>query len=383
MNRILLVDDENNILEAYKRNMGDEFEIEVAGSGIAAIELINREKQFQVIVTDYKMPNMNGVELLEQVRNIAPETVQIMLTGQADMEAIIKLINKGKIFRFLTKPCSPEDLIASIKDGVRQYELVAAEKELLGKTLGGSIKVLADLLALAKPQAFNKTQKIRILARQIHNELVVDHKWQIEIAATLSQIGCVTIPDDILKKVYKGLTLSDAENIMFMNHASIGADMIKNIPRMEAVAEIIRYQEKKYDGSGFPSDNIKGDKIPVGSRILKIVLDYDKAVTGGVDGEKVLSDMGKKPGYYDPFLFSIAEKNFLKIEKPKKSFVKKDIPADSLEEGMYLAEDLISATGVFIGAKNQILTSALISTIGNYSKNSQLKDTVRVIVVLG
>ncbi|PKL15836.1 MAG: hypothetical protein CVV49_19365, partial [Spirochaetae bacterium HGW-Spirochaetae-5] len=294
MNRILLVDDEKNVLEAYKRNLSDEFDLEVADSGAAALELFSKDKPFHVIVSDFKMPKMNGVELLEKVRNISPETIQIMLTGQADMEAIINLINKGKIFRFLTKPCSTEDLLLTIKDAVRQYELVSAEKELLGKTLGGSIKVLADLLALAKPQAFTKTQKVRKLARLIYTDLDIDHKWQIEIAATLSQIGCVTIPDDILKKVYKGLILSDAENVMFSSHPSIGADMIKSIPRMDKVADIIRYQEKNYDGGGFPSDNIRENEIPAGSRILKIALDYDKAITGGVESSKVLSEMGRK-----------------------------------------------------------------------------------------
>ncbi len=382
MNRILFVDDEKNILEAYKRNLSDDFEVSVADSGAAAIELLVKEKPFQVIVSDYKMPRMNGVELLEKVRNMAPETIQIMLTGQAEMEAIINLINKGKIFRFLTKPCSTEDLVYSINDAVRQYELVSAEKELLGKTLGGSIKVLADLLALAKPQAFTKTQRIRKLARLIYTDLEIEHKWQIEIAATLSQIGCVTIPDDILKKVYKGLILSESENIMFSSHPSIAADMIKSIPRMDKVAEIIRYQEKRYDGTGFPEDDVKENMIPAGSRILKIALDYDKAVGGGIDSEKVLIEMGRKSGMYDPFFFAIAEKKFFAIEKPKKTFINKEISSKNLEVGMFLNEDLISASGAMLSTKNQILTNALIATIRNYVKNGQLKDIIKVLIMM-
>ncbi len=382
MNRILLVDDEKNILEAYRRNLCDEFDVEVADSGTSAIEKIENDKSFQVIISDFKMPKMNGVELLEKVRSLSPDTIQIMLTGQADLEAIINLINKGKIFRFLTKPCSPDDLVNNIKDAVRQYELVSAEKELLGKTLGGSIKVLTDLLSLAKPQAFNKTQKIRSLARSIYNELDIDNKWQIEIAATLSQIGCITIPDDILKKIYKGLTLSEAENVMFLSHPSTGADMIKTIPRLDKVAEIIRYQEKNFDGNGFPVDDVAGDIIPVGSRILKIALDYDKAVTGGIESEKALLDMSKKPGFYDPSLLSIAQKMFFRTDPTKKSFVNKVLPVESLEEGMYLSEDLITASGVIIGNRNQKLTSALIIAINNYSRNHQLKDTIKIITVV-
>jgi response regulator RpfG family c-di-GMP phosphodiesterase len=299
------------------------------------------------------------------------------------MQAIIDLINKGNIYRFLTKPCAQEDMITSIDSAIRMYELAAAEKELLGKTLGGSIKVLADLLALAKPQAFNKTQKIRSLAKSIYSELVIDGKWQIEIAATLSQIGCVTIPDDILKKVYKGLTLSESENVMFTRHPSIGADMISKIPRLEKVAEIIRYQEKNYDGTGFPADDVNEELIPEGSRILKIALDYDKAVTSGVEGDKALYDMSKKTGVYDPFFLSIAGTKFTKINSPSQQYLKEELSGENLKEEMYLSEDLVTATGVTIGARNQKLTQALIATIINYQENNQLKDKVKVVSIIG
>jgi len=382
MGKILFVDDEKNILESYRRSFYDKYNFIMADSGQKAIEIINNNKEpFQVIVTDYKMPKMNGVELLEKVKSISPDTVQIMLTGQADMGAVIHLINKGKLFRFLTKPCPPEDMMLNIDDAIRQHELVTAERELLGKTLGGSIKILADLLSLAKPQAFIKAQRIRSLARQIYSDLPVNNKWQIEIAATLSQIGCITIPDDILKKVYKGLTLSEDENLMFSTHSVIGADMIKNIPRMEKVSEIIRYQEKNFDGSGFPEDDIKEEDIPTGSRILKITLDYDNAVTGGAEKERVLLDMRKKTGWYDQSILAIAEKNFMQSGESTKKFVNKEIPAGHLKEGMYLAEDLTSASGSVIGNKNQKITSALIVTINNYSRNNQLKEKIKIIEV--
>jgi response regulator RpfG family c-di-GMP phosphodiesterase len=383
MSRILFVDDEKNVLEAYKRVFYNKYDYVMTDSGAAAIDIINNSEPFQVIITDYKMPGMNGVELLNLVRNLSPDTIQIMLTGQADMQAIIDLINKGNIYRFLTKPCAQEDMITSIDSAIRMYELAAAEKELLGKTLGGSIKVLTDLLALAKPQAFNKTQKIRSLAKSIYSELVIDGKWQIEIAATLSQIGCVTIPDDILKKVYKGLTLSQSENVMFARHPSIGADMISNIPRLEKVAEIIRYQEKNYDGTGFPADDVNEELIPDGSRILKIALDYDKAVSSGVEGDKALYDMSKKTGIYDPFFLSIAGTKFTKINNPSQQYLKEELSGDNLKEEMYLSEDLVTATGVTIGARNQKLTQALIATIINYQENNQLKDKIKVVSIIG
>jgi len=383
MNRILFVDDERNILDAYKRTLIKYFDIVTADSGAAALEIIGKDHSFKVIISDYKMPKMNGVELLEKVRGIAPEIIQIMLTGQADMQAIINLINKGKIFRFLTKPCSHEDILKNINDAIRQYELLTAEKELLGKTLGGSIKVLTDLLALAKPQAFNKTQRIRNFAKKILSELKLQNSWQIEIASMLSQIGCVTIPDEILKKIYRGVTLSDDENIMFSLHPSIGADMIKGIPRLDKVAEIIRHQEKNFDGSGFPVDEVKEEQIPEGARILKIVIDFDSMVSGGVEEEKVLLDMKKRSGRYDPELLKKAEKVFLQKDGSARSFVTKLLPVEQLNEEMYLAEDVMSASGNILGSKNQKLTEALITTFKNYAINHQLKETISIITLGG
>jgi response regulator RpfG family c-di-GMP phosphodiesterase len=379
MNRILFVDDEPNILDAYRRTFYSRYDFIMTDSGAAALDIIVKSEPFHVIVTDYKMPVMNGVELLNKVRILSPETIQIMLTGQAEMQAVIDLINKGKIFRFLTKPCAAEDMIVNIDDALRQYELITAEKELLGRTLSGSLKVLMDLLALAKPQAFTKTQRIRSLARLITGELVFDNKWQIEIAATLSQIGCVTIPDDILKKVYKGFVLSEGEDKMFSSHPSIGADMIMNIPRLDKVADIIRYQEKNFDGSGFPADEIKEDMIPAGSRILKIVLDYDKAVSGGAEPQTVLHNMKIKPGLYDPAIFAIAEKKFLNTGYSKACSADRELKAENLREGMFLAEDLVTADGMLIGNKNQKITMALIASIKNHVGNAQLKDAIKVI----
>lgn len=380
MRRILFVDDEKYILEAYERNLLDLFDITTVESGSAAIELIEKSPTFHVIISDYKMPKMNGVELLEKVRSISPETIQIMLTGQADMQAIINLINKGKIFRFLTKPCAHDDMLMNIKDAIRQYELIAAEKELLGKTLGGSIKVLTDLLALAKPQAFNKTQRIRNLTRKITGSLKLQNGWQIEIASMLSQIGCVTIPDDILKKIYRGVTLSDDENVMFSLHPSIGADMIKGIPRLDKVSDIIRYQEKNYDGSGFPLDDVKDELLPEGARILKIVIDFDSIISGGVEDEKALLEMKKKTGRYDKNFLKTAETCFLKREGSSKPYVKKFLSVEHLNEEMILAEDIVSAAGDVIGSRNQKLTQALITTIINYVKNNQLKGEIGVVV---
>ncbi len=377
--KVLLVDDEKNILEAYKRNLRDHFEVTTAGSGEEALKILANGDVFPVIVTDYKMPGMNGVQLLEAARDVSPDTVQIMLTGQAEMQAVIDLINKGRIFRFLTKPCLENDLINNIKVAVRQHELITAERELLGKTLGGTVKVLIDLLALAKPQAFHRAQRIRNLTKRIADYNKMKDSWQMEIASTLSQIGCVTIPDEILKKAYGGRMLTDYELDIFQNHPLVAADMIGTIPRMDKVSEIIRYQEKLYNGSGVPDDGVKGEAIPLGSRIIKIATDFENQVNAGLEQEKVLSIMKKKDGWYDPPLLEIAAKAFMEISAKGKRFVNRECSIEMLNDDLYLAEDIVSAEGVILGSKNQKITAVLKMTLKNYEKNKQIRNTIKVI----
>lgn len=381
MQKILLVDDEKNILDAYRRNLQEDFDLTTAISGTEAIEIIKSGKQFTVIVTDYKMPKINGVQLLDQVRILSPETVQIMLTGHADMNAVIDLLNKGTIFRFLTKPCSPEDLIKNIKDGIRQYELVTAERDLLGKTLGGSIRVLTDLLALAKPQAFYRAQRIRSLVKKLASVINNEDYWQIEISAMLSQVGCVTIPDDILKKAYGGRMLTEYEMVMFQNHPLIAAEMIQNIPRMERIAEIIKYQEKNYNGNGIPTDEISGNTIPTGARILKIILDFDKLINAGKEPESALSIMKKQDDIYDKELLQKINDALLQNATKSRKFINQELLIKQLTEDMYLAEDIVSAEGVILGSVNQKITRALIITFKNYEINKQIKEPIKVLVL--
>jgi response regulator RpfG family c-di-GMP phosphodiesterase len=343
---------------------------------------LKRGVEIPVIVSDYKMPQMNGAELLEKVKTISPETVQIMLTGQAEMDAVINLINKTRIFRFLTKPCSPDDLISHIRDGLRQHQLVTAEKELLGKTLGGSIKVLIDLLALAKPQAFTKAKKIRDLSKKMFQHLNIESSWQMEIAATLSQIGTVTIPDDILKRSYRGITLSDDELIMYNNHPLIGADMIKSIPRLENIAEIIRYQFKNFDGTGFPHGALTGEDIPLESRILRISLDFDNLLSSGKTRDEAFEELKRKPAFYDINLLKSISRILLGVSENKDNPMVLDLTVEELQEGMILAEDVTTSDGTVIAVKELQLSAPLIATFRNYAKNRQIKEKIQVILVL-
>ena len=149
---VLFVDDEPAILDTYQRLLHRDFEIEIAVGGPLALRMLELRGPYAVIVSDSRMPDMSGIELLGRVRTIAPDTVRMMLTGYADVETAIDAVNEGSVFRFLTKPAK-ETLTKAVAAGLAQYRLIVAEKELLERTLSGTIKVLTEVLSLVNPAA--------------------------------------------------------------------------------------------------------------------------------------------------------------------------------------------------------------------------------------
>jgi DNA-binding NtrC family response regulator len=212
--RILCVDDDANVLAAFQRNLRRRFTIETALGGEEALGRVRNHGPFAVIVADMNMPGMNGIQLLKYVREVAAETVRIMLTGNADQQTAMEAINHGHIFRFFAKPCTPEVLAAGLEAGLEQYRLVTAERELLEKTLNGSIKMLTEILSMVEPQFFGRGQRMRDYVRLLAPAMNLPHSWEIEIAALLAQIGYVTVPAGIIQKrpVDVGFRKADSES---------------------------------------------------------------------------------------------------------------------------------------------------------------------------
>ena len=169
--RILFVDDEPLLLEGLRRSLHREFDADLAASGPEGLEKIKKSGPFPVIVSDMRMPGMDGAEFLSQVRTIAPDSIRVMLTGYADMEAAMRAVNEGRIFRFLNKPVTPDDLALALRACLTQFELARREKELLENTLAGAVRVLTEVLNLANPAAFNKGTRIQQFVSHIAAKL--------------------------------------------------------------------------------------------------------------------------------------------------------------------------------------------------------------------
>jgi len=377
--RVLFVDDDPNLLSGLKRGLRGQFEIETATSGAEGLEAIATRPPYAVIVSDMRMPGMDGIQFLAAARQRTPDTVRIMLTGYSDVETAIEAVNEGHIFRFLCKPCPIEQLAKALSAGVEQHRLVTAEKELLSKTLCGSIKVLADVLALASPTAFGRAARVRRLVQQLAGELNLSQPWELEVAATLSQIGLLALPPEALDKLYHGRPLNADESRMFASHPAIGRDLVANIPRLERIAQIIAYQEQNFDGTGIPGDGLSGTAIPLGARVLKIALDYDAHCMAGCSPAEAIMRMRQHGERYDPAVMAALQA----VVRVEGDYEICQVKVTQLRPNMIIAEDVRTTTGVLLVSRGQEATASLRERLHNFARNASITEPIRVLVPAG
>lgn len=372
--RILCVDDDSNILEGFQRQLRRRYSVDTALGGEEGLKRVTGPQAYAVVVSDLRMPGMDGIQFLSRVKEIAPDTTRIMLTGNADLNTAIEAVNEGNIFRFLTKPCTTLTLTKALEAGVRQFNLLTAEKELLEKTLAGSVKILADVLALTSPAAFGRAARVRRMVQQLSRQMNLSHSWQLEVAAMLSQVGCVTVPGAVLEKVSRGERLSLHEANMVISHPRIGHDLIANIPRLQDVAEIIAYQDKNYNGSGYPQDDVQGEDIPLESRVIHVALDYDTLVSGGKTPRQALVEMRKRPEHYDPEVLEA----LVNVIKTESRYETRLIPIDQLTTDMILSEDVETTTGLLLISKGQEVTPSLRERLRNFGSTMEIRQPIQV-----
>ena len=313
--KILWVDDDPNILEAYQRKLAKVVRVDTAEGGTQGLRYVMEKGPYAVVVADMQMPSMNGIEFLSRVKEIAPDTVRIMLTGNTDLRMAMQAVNTGSIFRFLSKPC-PSDVIGeALVAGINQYRLVTAEKGLLEETLNGSIGLLIEVLSWADPEGFGKALELRRRVREIARALKADNLWEIELGAMLSEVGLILLPKDTLEKVRGGMSLTDAERSALVKIPEIGQELLARIPRLESVARIVLYQNKSFDGAGFPEDSVAGKSIPLGSRILKVLLDWRSYEAQGLSDKAAFALMQSATGTYDGRVLDAAIGLYVHVEK--------------------------------------------------------------------
>jgi response regulator RpfG family c-di-GMP phosphodiesterase len=377
--KILFVDDDPNLLAACERSFRRRFQLDTAEGGEAGLAKIAERGPYAVVISDRQMPGMDGIQFLSQVRQRVPDTVRIMLTGNVDLEHAVRVVNEGSIFRFLIKPCPQEVLSKALEDGLAQYQLIQAEKELLNKTLSGSVKLLTDILSMVDVRSFGRTEKLRGMINEVVEKMSVTNPWELHVAAMLAPIGYVTLPAETMVKARASHALSKVEEQMVANVPEIAARLLNNIPRLEGVAKIVHYQNKRFDGTGFPPDDVKEESIPVGARLLKILSDLAQLESEGALPLRALSEMQHRNGCYDPKLLAEVRACFggpdANAEAVKETVA---VMVRDLNVGMVLHTNVLTKDGTLVLAAGHQINEMSLEKIQNFEQLSGIQEPIFV-----
>ncbi|HEY4219586.1 MAG TPA: HD domain-containing phosphohydrolase [Gemmatimonadaceae bacterium] len=379
--RILCVDDDLAISGVLSRVLGTLFDVTVASSAAEGLAHVRSDPPYAVVVSDYRMPGTDGVTFLVQVCEIAPDTVRILLTGNGDLDTAVAAVNRGQIFRFLTKPCAPDVLRTAVSAAAEQHRLVTAERVLLEQTLHGSIKALIDVLALAQPQAFGRATRVRRLVADLAVRANVRDQWSIEIAAMLSQVGYAALPAESVDRFYAGERLSDSERQIIAKLPATAERLIGDIPRLDAVREILRFQDTRFDGrsgdGAMTNAGTVGEAIPIGARMLKIVLDFDMLDLRGLAASDALGTMAQHPGWYDPKLLAM----FTALQGTRAARVAlQDMRLSQVRVGMVFAAEVRAENGMLLVARGQEVSESLVERIHQQWISFATKSVVSMLV---
>lgn len=420
---VLFVDDEDNILNALRRLFRPAgYRVLTAGSGAEALALLQQE-QVDLVVSDMRMPHMNGAELLEQVYRQYPDTMRVLLTGHADIGMTVDAINKGQILRYIAKPWDDNDMLVTVRQALERKQLerdkqrleqlarkqnealkqlnaeleekVQQRTEELRQAMGflevahkqlkdsflTSIKVFAGLIELRERTLAGHSRRVADTARTLAKKmgLVEQDLQDVFIAGLLHDIGKIGMHDRALSKPFIMLVGDDRDEAM--RHPVTGQAVLMGLEPLHGAAKLIRSHHERFDGMGYP-DGLAGESIPLGARILAVANDYDAVQIGTLLSKKlnanealehILDGRGKR---YDPQVVDAFRE--MMGGHAQNGYETIGLKSEHLKPGMILARDIVSKEGVMLLARDYVLTAAIIDQIRNFERSTGLALTILV-----
>jgi response regulator RpfG family c-di-GMP phosphodiesterase len=368
--RILCVDDEIRVVEGLAAHLRRNYQVLTANGGSGALQILKEQGAPCVIVSDMRMPGMDGATLLKHVKQLYPETTRILLTGETGRDAAIAAVNEGQIFRFLTKPCAPDNLRAAIEAGVEHHRLLLAEKVLLQETLIGCIKALVDILALTNPVAFGRATRVSGLASELAAATSNKGFWQLEAAAMLSQIGYISLPTELVEKLYYGTRLTPEERVLADGAPFVAQKLLGRIPRLEPVIEILAASRQE-------TNDRPAGLIKLGADILRLVLEYDAQIVQGRPVPAAVEALRTPTGRHDKKLIENLE-SLVGVAVGHREVM--EVAVGRLAAGMVLVDDLRTQVGTLLVPKGFEVTETFLERARNFGPGI-MEEKVRVTAV--
>ncbi len=372
--QILMVDDEPRLLDAMRRSLYGRYSLVTAASPAEALDLLEQStaagQPFAVIVSDMMMPLMNGAQFLTRAGAISPDSVRMILSGHADLTSTVDAVNGGNLFRFLLKPCEPPVLMTALDAALRQHELVRSERQLLSGTLNGAVSMFTEALSLVNPEAFRRAGRLGALVDSVARAQGLEDDWELSLAGNLGQIGCVSLPGEVIEKVVAGAQLGEQELQMYREHPAVGRRLLERIPRLDRVARWVGDQPVTVDDRPAPEPDSESARIFAAAAWMLAALDAGLAPTVAL---RRLIGLGNYP---EPLLDALLDASTTIQPQGQK----REVKAADLRLGMVLSQDVLTAAGLVLVREGQLVTEALRTRLQNFAKSVGLIEPLHVVV---
>jgi CheY-like chemotaxis protein len=373
---VLCVDDDPQALASLTVNLRRRYEIVKANSGPEGLALLARHPATAVVVSDMRMPGMDGATFLAQVKERTPDTVRILLTGAADLETAMAAVNQGSIFRFLTKPCPTATLLSSLQHAVQYHQLLKGERVLLEQTLRGVIETLTDLLSVTNPVSFARASRMRARVRRMADALEMHDRWHVEVASMLSQLGAIALGPEAAARVYEGQPLSEPDREALARMPAVTHRLLAHIPRLDVVRGMLAGMWKPYLVVDASENGGEPALIMRGAQMLKVAHDFDVLETEHRSSAKALDVMVERGDAYDPEVLILLPM----LLDAGSTHRHHTVSLTEVEEGMIFAEDVhVEESGALLVARGVEVTPSMKERLHNFTQGS-VKKTVSVLI---
>lgn len=389
------------------------YQVRTSSNPLPALELLQQE-QFAVIISDYQMPQMTGLEFLALAKQIQPDATRILITAVLSLDTVIEAINKGEIYRFIVKPWLREELLATVKNAVQRFELICKNALLQATTLAMNDKLtqlnrelegrvqqvdeqnqrLAKLndalqtnlrrsieLCLHTMETFYPT--LGSQARRVHGiceavgkslNLPADQQQALEISAWLHDIGLVGVPRPIIRKWQtEPSKLNEAERTVIHQHPVMGQELARFVHDLEMVGLIIRSHHERYDGQGYP-DSLQREQIPWLARLLTVAVGYADSMylndKEAIEAVKLASGRAYDPEAVRAFLRALPA-----AEIPPRQ---REVLLSELRPGMILARGIYTPSGILLIPEGQELSGPSIDKLLNHNQINPISQSLVV-----
>jgi CheY-like chemotaxis protein len=356
------VDDEPHVVGGLSLHLRRRYDVELATSAQAGLELLDRLR-VAVVISDMRMPGMNGAEFLARASASHPETTRVLLTGYAEVDAARRAINEGQVFRFLIKPCPPPELLRTVEAAAELHRTVVTEKELVEQTARGSVKVLVDVLAATNPGAFGRAYRVKQLVGTLLAQLGEAPSWQLEVAAQLSQLPSLALPSETVEKLYYGAPLSSPERALVERAPDVTQHLLGYLPKLELVRRILAALARP-DLHRIATVELEPEErfVRRGAQLLRAAIQVDLLETQGMTGSGVALAI---KAHSQDYPAELLEALLSVCARRNDRGAVRELPAQALELGMILAADVKKATGALFAARGCEVTSSMLEKFKN------------------